>query len=393
MGRLPIAKVLYVRGEVTLFGADGTQRIAHADSPVFEGDRIETGYRTFLQLFFVDRAKLSFAGSTDVTVTSYPVEGAGANEAELYLGNGAVSFVAGRALGEAPHRYHLKTALATIHLRGASAELVASDGRLPGIDPSLQVRKTGGVALGVEGSGGLVHPDILLAGSGFVFDEAGLARFRQFPASIIDSYVSEMEAQIDSSRRQVQHFGGVVHQASKRDVVPQARAPSLSPGALEWISTPRSAEADVDSLAEDALQKLNQGPSARTQGSEPSPQVDIGSLLAPRKGPSKPGKRPVLQAVTPPEPLPTSEYQPSEQVETVETQAQSTKTGSKEPVRVFSDKGVGRRELLLRSIRERVKESQNRLKSLREEQASRARKQRLADERRARYEAVGGRED
>lgn len=116
----PVGRITFAVGEAHITAADGSRRPAHAEAPVYEGERLDTGADGYLHLRMVDDAFAALRPGSVLRLTRYAFDPARpkASRIRLDLDTGNVRAVSGRG-GEAarPH-YRFATPLAAIGLRG-----------------------------------------------------------------------------------------------------------------------------------------------------------------------------------------------------------------------------------------------------------------------------------
>ncbi|MBB65484.1 MAG: hypothetical protein CMO81_10510 [Waddliaceae bacterium] len=197
-----IGIVISIKGKAVLTRADGTKHRLRLKSPIYVGDKIETGMGAFVQVDFRDRSKVSLAGSSDFTVEKYSyVEGKEAHS-EISIKNGALGFMAGEMAKIAPENYKVKTAVATIGIRGSSGEVHTSDGSLPGVPLGLQILKTAGKGLLAEMSNMPSSPviEINQSGSGLVVNPDMEVKTVSRMPSLMQNYTKKEEGKVAQGR-------------------------------------------------------------------------------------------------------------------------------------------------------------------------------------------------
>ncbi len=201
--KAPVGMVLSLKGEAVIISPDGSRRQAKLKSPVYVGDRIETKFQSFVQVNFLDRSKISLAGSSDFTVQDYYYD-AKKNQArsELKVENGALKFMAGKIAKIAPQNYKIHTTTATIGIRGSSGELMTSNGKLPGVPQGLQLMKTGGKGIMATLPGATQPlPDITSSGKGLMIDPGGkVSQNVKFSGSLVANYTKKTEKRIATAK-------------------------------------------------------------------------------------------------------------------------------------------------------------------------------------------------
>jgi len=193
--------IVSVRGQAIIQSSDGVESPAKLRSVVRIGDRLETGVGAYIQIDFLDGSKVSLAGSSDLTIDDY---GYGDKEqeptSEVSIENGALSFMAGKIKNVAPQNYKIKTAFATVGIRGSSGELQTSDGSLPGVPASLVIVKMGGEGIIVAATGAPPQ-EITETGRGFILEGQNGFKAVKFSGSVIANYSDKNEAKFSKGRK------------------------------------------------------------------------------------------------------------------------------------------------------------------------------------------------
>lgn len=150
-----VGTVLSLRGKATVRDFQGRERTLKVGFPLYQGDRIETGKEAFLQAIFLDGSLIRLDKEGDFTVNEYYFhEEKGDAKSDISIDSAIISFLAGKISKIAPQNYKLRTATATIGIRGSSGELVARDGS-SGEMVFTKVRVAKGHAIEVESDFGI----------------------------------------------------------------------------------------------------------------------------------------------------------------------------------------------------------------------------------------------
>ena len=203
----PVGLVVAVRGKATITRNEKPPLVAKLRTPVFVGDYVETDFGGYVQIDFLDGSKTSLAGSSDLTIDAYAYNAeTGEAKSEVSIENGALSFMAGEIGKVAPENYKVKTAFATVGIRGSSGEVQVSNGSLPGVPPGIAVQKTGGIGVTVGFAGPDAAPPqvITQSGRGLVMN-GGLGTPVQevaFSGSVVESYSQNTEQRMAAGRAQ-----------------------------------------------------------------------------------------------------------------------------------------------------------------------------------------------
>lgn len=127
-GAEPAGHVVFARGAVSAESADGTVQVIGKDTPLFEGDVLTTGPRSFTVIELTDGTRMSLRPNTVFEVERYR-DTAGAESAIMRLFKGGLRTITGYISKRDPEAYKLRTAVATIGIRGTEfdARLCAED--------------------------------------------------------------------------------------------------------------------------------------------------------------------------------------------------------------------------------------------------------------------------
>ena len=133
----PIGRVVTVEGSVSATRADGTQVTLTTDSPVFQGDVIETASDGAVGLVFNDDTTFSLGESARMVLDKLiynPDTGVG--ESTFSIIQGAFVFVTGEIAGSQPDAMIVRTPVATIGIRGTT---VAGQISIDGTDSTISL--------------------------------------------------------------------------------------------------------------------------------------------------------------------------------------------------------------------------------------------------------------
>lgn len=125
----PVGHVLLVAGEAARVDGEGNRQPLADKSPVFEGDTLETGAGSRLQVKMVDNALLVIQPKSRLVIRqyNYDAQNPSASAARLDLVKGRARSVTGD-LGEANHdAFRLNTPIAAIGIRGTDFETSTTD--------------------------------------------------------------------------------------------------------------------------------------------------------------------------------------------------------------------------------------------------------------------------
>ena len=127
------ARIVVAEGDVSLYDAKLTRRAAKVGESVNEGDSIVTGADGELHLDMEDGGYLSVRPNTKMRITKYQADGADTDSAIFGVLQGGFRSVTGWIGKLGKDRYQVKTAKATVGIRGTDHEtLVLPEGSLDG---------------------------------------------------------------------------------------------------------------------------------------------------------------------------------------------------------------------------------------------------------------------
>jgi hypothetical protein len=134
------ARIALTEGDVALFDAKRTRRTAKVGETVNEGDSIVTGVDGELHLDMEDGGYLSVRPNTKMRITKYQADGEDTDSAIFGVLQGGFRSVTGWIGKLGKDRYQVKTAIATVGIRGTDHEtLVLPQGSKDG-EPGLYDR-------------------------------------------------------------------------------------------------------------------------------------------------------------------------------------------------------------------------------------------------------------
>lgn len=125
-----VALVIASRGEVVAVNDQG-RRVLQRRSGLFEGDRIETGNNSQVQIRFIDGALLTLEHQTKLEISRF--ENSTANKSGqvlLRLIQGGLRNLTGAIAEQHPERYRVESAIASIGVRGTDFRVVLRNDKL-----------------------------------------------------------------------------------------------------------------------------------------------------------------------------------------------------------------------------------------------------------------------
>lgn len=135
------------KGEVQAVSASGTERPLRSAAAVYVGDTIRTGPGSYVVVEFVDGARTSVRPNSELRIDRYAY-GTGEDGALMSLIKGGLRTITGGIAHQRPESYKVKTAVATLGVRGTEFEL-----RLCAQDCSAEAQRIAGASQGLEGEG------------------------------------------------------------------------------------------------------------------------------------------------------------------------------------------------------------------------------------------------
>jgi len=147
-----VGQVALAVGQALRVGRDGTRSPIRPGDPLYEEDRLITGFDAMVMIVFVDQARLSLRPDTEVLIRRYRIDTAGPDtRLDLELIRGTVRQISGEVARRQPERYRLNTPIATIGVRGtdflarassSKVETYIHEGMIVVLPPGEQCRKS-----------------------------------------------------------------------------------------------------------------------------------------------------------------------------------------------------------------------------------------------------------
>ena len=124
-----VGTVEAAKGSLTIVAADGSSKATNKGSAVDNGDTVATGKDSWAVLHMYDGASLTLRPETRFRITAYHFEEAQPdnNKSWLELLSGTLRSITGLIGKENPRHYQLRTATATIGVRGTDHETTVVD--------------------------------------------------------------------------------------------------------------------------------------------------------------------------------------------------------------------------------------------------------------------------
>jgi len=117
--KIPSAgKIVLVTGKAAALSPDGTSRKLKRGGPFYEGDTIETQRKSFVKLKYTDGGVMLLRPGTKLIVEKYKYPKNGVGESVTNLVKGGLRAVTGIIAKRNRDKYKLKTATATMGVRG-----------------------------------------------------------------------------------------------------------------------------------------------------------------------------------------------------------------------------------------------------------------------------------
>lgn len=125
-----VALVIASRGDVIAVNAQG-ERVLQRRSTLSEGDRIETGNNSQVQIRFIDGALLTLEHQTKLEISRFENNSANqGGQVLLRLIQGGLRNLTGKIAEQYPERYRVESAVASIGVRGTDFRVVLRDNKL-----------------------------------------------------------------------------------------------------------------------------------------------------------------------------------------------------------------------------------------------------------------------
>ncbi len=134
----PAGETIFARGAVTAQSATGQLRVIGKDAPLFQGDTITTGPKSFAVLRLGDGSRISLRPGTSFRLDRFNAE-AGKESALLHLIKGGLRAITGFISKRRTDAFKVTTAVATIGIRGTEF-----DARLCGDDCAKEAKDGAG---------------------------------------------------------------------------------------------------------------------------------------------------------------------------------------------------------------------------------------------------------
>ena len=112
-----IGKVVFARGAVSAQSPSGTVRVLGKQVPIFQGDIITTGPKSFSVIKMIDDSRISIRPDTVFSFEDYSYN-EGHDSAVMRLFKGGLRAISGLISKNEPEAFQLKTSVATIGIRG-----------------------------------------------------------------------------------------------------------------------------------------------------------------------------------------------------------------------------------------------------------------------------------
>jgi len=120
-----IGKLIFTIGKVQIIDASGKHKRARRGADIFQGDTIKTFVKGQAQIKFVDGARISIRADSEFKVDAYVYsENPDKDKSEMSLIRGGIRAVTGAIGKKNKKSYKMKTAVATIGIRGTDYSLM-----------------------------------------------------------------------------------------------------------------------------------------------------------------------------------------------------------------------------------------------------------------------------
>jgi hypothetical protein len=176
-----VARAVFVRGGLSAKAyAGGTRELKSGDA-IYEGDTLSTGDNDYAIIVFRDRSRVSLQSNTDFRVDElkYDEKKKESHSALFSLLKGGLRTVTGLIGKFSPQKYRMRTAVATIGIRGTGYDLLCTGPCVSGGDKSSTPKEGEGLWANVW-SGKIAFGDRVLD-----TNQAGFIKDRATPAEVL----------------------------------------------------------------------------------------------------------------------------------------------------------------------------------------------------------------
>ena len=112
-----IGQVVFAKGAVSAQSPSGTVRVLGKQAPIYQGDIITTGSKSFSVIKMIDDSRISIRPDTVFSFEDYSFN-KGRDSAVMRLFKGGLRAISGLMSKRNPEVFKLKTSVATIGIRG-----------------------------------------------------------------------------------------------------------------------------------------------------------------------------------------------------------------------------------------------------------------------------------
>jgi len=156
MVKEPVGMIITAKGQASVIRSSGGRVEAKIGVPISVGDLIKTGRQALVKMIFVDQSAFALGSDTELIIDDYAFGQGKRPKSVVTIKNGVFKFMAGKISKMAPENYKVKTATATIGIRGSGGEGITSDGS-KGSLPGLVLATAEGHVLEVTTSSGAFY--------------------------------------------------------------------------------------------------------------------------------------------------------------------------------------------------------------------------------------------
>ncbi|MDQ7090673.1 MAG: FecR family protein [Methylococcales bacterium] len=124
----PIGKVSFVRGSVAAILANKESRLLGKDTPIYQGDNIQTSARSFVIIIFNDGTKITVRPDSSFSINEYSNQQT-KQSVKMELHKGGIRANSGEISKDDPTKFQIKTPLTTVNAKQAdySVRLCTND--------------------------------------------------------------------------------------------------------------------------------------------------------------------------------------------------------------------------------------------------------------------------
>ncbi len=221
-----IGKLIFTIGKVQVIDASGKHKRARRGADIFQGDTIKTFVKGQAQIKFVDGARISIRANSEFKVDAYVYsENPDKDKSEMSLIRGGIRAVTGAIGKKNKKSYKMKTAVATIGIRGTDYSLMLCQSNCK---DEVNATVNSGLYVGVVNGGVTVSNQL----GSITLDKnqyATVGSFNIKPRMLLKPPSFLMFDKIKASRKDLIEFANNFDKKSdKKETLKSAKSPSTS---------------------------------------------------------------------------------------------------------------------------------------------------------------------